>query len=147
MSADLQNKYSLPLPEMEPEDKPYWESLKNHQMRIQQCSDCAKWCFQPKPFCPHCLSDKLVWTPVSGRGRVWASTTLYQAFLPSLANVVPLNISIVELEEGVRVTTNVIGCPVDQVKIGMPVEVVYDDVTDEVTLAKFRPVEGALPAE
>src|SRR6185312_13410246 len=103
-------------PEMEFEEKPYWESLKQHAMQIQQCDDCAKWCFLPRTMCPHCLSTKLTWKPVSGRGKIYATTTQY--YPPSAGfskEEVPFNISLVELDEGVRMITNVIGCPVDEV--------------------------------
>ncbi|MGE3148396.1 MAG: Zn-ribbon domain-containing OB-fold protein [Pseudorhodoplanes sp.] len=133
-------KYEKPLPNMDPEDKPFWESVKEHRMKVQRCAECGSWCFQPKPFCPKCLSDKLEWTPVKGRGKVYASTTIHHAFMPYWKGDVPFNLSIIELDEGVHMVSNVIGVPPQDVKIGMPVEVVYDDVTEEITLHKFRPV-------
>lgn len=142
MNASSENTYRKPLPEMEPEEKPYWESLKQHAMKIQQCDDCGKWCFLPRAICRHCLSSNLVWKHVSGRGRIYATTTQHVPPSAGFKEDVPFNISLVELDEGVRIMTNVIGCPVDEVKIGMPVEVVYDDVTKDVTLAKFKPIKS-----
>lgn len=142
--SENQKTYLRPLPDMETEEKPFWASLKKHAMEIQKCADCGQFCFQPKPLCPNCLSSRLVWTPVSGRGKVYATTNQYHPFLPGYGpEDVPYNISLVELDEGVRLTTKVVGIPCDQVKIGMAVEVNYEDVTDEVTLANFRPVAGA----
>ncbi|MBS1868432.1 MAG: OB-fold domain-containing protein [Actinobacteria bacterium] len=142
MTTQTNETYTKPLPEADPEDRPYWESLKRHAMEIQRCSECGEYTFLPKPLCPNCLADALVWTRVSGRGTVWGTTTQSHPPLPSFsAEDMPFNISLVELAEGVRVCTNVIGCPVEDVRIGMEVEVVYDDVTDDVTLARFRPVK------
>lgn len=131
--------YPKPLPKVEPEARPYWESLKAHAMKIQRCSDCGRWFFPPRTLCPGCLSANVEWTPVSGRGTVYASVAYYHPFDPAYKDEVPYNVSIVELEEGVRLMTNVVGCPVEDVVVGMPVEVVYEDVTEEFTLARFRP--------
>ena len=60
--------YTKPLPQMEPEARPYWEHLKNHQMHIQKCQACSQFFFPPKEFCPHCLAAEVAWTPVSGKG-------------------------------------------------------------------------------
>ena len=140
MTSQEGQAYLKPLPEMEPEEKPYWENLKAHAMKVQRCKDCESWFFPPRAICPHCLSADYLWTPVSGRGQVYAICTFHHSFHPSYTEEdVPYNVSIVELEEGVRVMTNVVGCPVEEVKISMPVEAVYEDVTDEVTLVKFRP--------
>lgn len=141
MTSQVNNAYTKPLPEMDPEEKPFWENLKAHEMKIQHCSDCESWFFPPRAICPHCLSENYVWTPVSGRGEVYAVTTFHLSFHPGYTkDDLPYNVSIIKLEEGMRMVSNVVGCPVDQVKIGMPVEVIYDDVTDEVTLAKFQPM-------
>ena len=143
MSTASQYKYTKPLPEMDPEDRPYWQSAKEHALKVQRCDDCGTWSFPPRPLCPKCQSAKLTWTKVSGRGHVYSSTTQYHPILPSYTkDDMPYNVSIIELDEGVRMITNVIGCPVDQVKINMPVEVVYEDVTPAITLAKWRPIKA-----
>ncbi len=140
MTVEAKKAYKKPLPQVEPEAKPYWEALKAHAMKVQCCADCGRWFFPPRTICPGCMSENVPWTPVSGRGKVWGVTNFHHAFHPGFADEIPYNLSVVELEEGARVVTNVIGCPVEDVKIGMDVEVVYDDVTDEFTLAKFKPV-------
>lgn len=132
--------YTKPLPQTEPEAKPYWDYLQKHRLHVQRCQACARFFFPPSDYCPNCLSDRVDWAPVSGRGRVYASVTMHRAYRPAYEAEVPYNVSIVELEEGARVWTNVTGCEPSEVVCGMPVEVVYDDVTPEVTLARFRPV-------
>ncbi len=141
MSVETPTAYTKPLPLIEPEAKPYWKSLKEHAMKIQRCADCSKWIFAPRTMCPNCMGSNLEWTPVSGRGTVYSVCTYHHAFRPCYTKEdLPYNVSIIELKEGARMMSNVVGVPTTEVKIGMAVEVEYDDVTDEITLAKFRPV-------
>ncbi len=88
--------------------------------------------------CADCGSFDYEWAKSSGKGQVFSWSTTTQTMLPKFADAVPYSIVIVELEEGVRMATWVIDVKPDQLRIGMPVEVVFDDVTDHVTLAKFR---------
>jgi uncharacterized OB-fold protein len=134
-------EYAKPLPPIDPLTAPFWDSVKAHAMRLQRCGACGTFVFFPRPLCPVCFSDALEWTPVSGRGVVHAFTIPHRhpsaAFQPDL----PYVVAIVELEEGPRLMTNLVQVAPDasQIAVGMPVEVVYDDVTPEVTLPKFRP--------
>lgn len=134
--------YEKPLPVMDPDGGPFWESCRRHEAKIQRCSDCRVFRFPPSAFCRECGSGRFEWTPVSGRGTVYSTVVLYRAPTKAWEQDVPLNCSLVELEEGARIWSNVVGCPPDDVSIGMPVQIVYDDVTDEVTLPRFRPVRG-----
>ena len=133
--------YARPLPLIEPDAKPYWDYLKQHRMHVQQCQACAAYYFPPSDYCPNCLSDRVEWRPVSGRATVYAWVTMHRAYTPAYEGDVPYNVSLVDLEEGARLWTNVIDCPPDDVRCGLAVEVVYEDVTPEITLAKFRPVQ------
>jgi uncharacterized protein len=132
-----------PLPQPDPLTKPYWDSLKAHAMRLQRCGSCGRFVFFPRALCPFCFSDALTWTPVSGRGVVHAFTVPHRHPSPAFQPDLPYVVALVELEEGPRLMTNLIGVPPDpaQIAVGMPVEVVYDDVTPEVTLPKFRPLQ------
>jgi len=141
MSVESPVAYTKPLPMIEPEAQPYWDSLKQHQMKVQRCADCSRWTFAPRTMCPGCMGVNLEWTPVSGKATVYSTCNFHHGFRPGYKKEdLPYNLSIVELEEGVRMMTNVVGIPVSEVKIGMPLQLEYDDVTDEITLAKFRPV-------
>jgi uncharacterized OB-fold protein len=131
--------YAKPLPKLEPDARPYWDSLREHNMRVQRCRACERFYFPPSDYCPRCLSNDVEWAPVSGRGTVYTWVTMHRAYTPAYDQEIPYNVSLVDLEEGVRVWTNVVGCEPSEVYCGMPVEVVYDDVTSETTLAKFRP--------
>lgn len=132
--------YTGPLPKPTPETKPYWEAAKQHRLRIQRCRDCARHYFYPRPLCPHCLSRRVDWVDVSGRGLLHTFVINHRAPrkypLPA-----PFVIGIVELEEGARLLTQIVDVDPDPKKLrcDIPVEVVFDDVTDEITLPKFRP--------
>jgi uncharacterized OB-fold protein len=136
------SEYAKPLPQPDPITKPYWDSLKSHAMRLQRCGSCGRFVFFPRALCPFCFSDALTWTPVSGRGVVHAFTVPHRHPSPAFQPDLPYVVALVELEEGPRLMTNLIDVPPDpaRIAVGMPVEVVYDDVTPEVTLPKFRPV-------
>ena len=140
MSVETSTTYTKPLPMIEPEAKPYWRSLKEHAMKIQRCADCSKWIFAPRTMCPNCMGSNLEWIAVSGRGKVYSTCTYHHGARGFTKEDVPYNVSIIELEEGARLVSNVVGVPTTDVKIGTAVEVVYDDVTDEITLARFQPV-------
>jgi uncharacterized protein len=136
------SEYPKPLPQPDPITKPYWDSLKAHAMRLQRCGSCGRFVFFPRALCPFCFSDALAWTPVSGRGVVHAFTVPHRHPSPAFQPDLPYVVALVELEEGPRLMTNLIDVPPDpaRITVGMPVEVVYDDVTPEVTLPKFRPL-------
>ena len=133
--------YMKPLPQMEPEAKPYWEYLRQHELRIQRCNACQKYFFPPEVYCPHCLSEDVAWTPVSGKGTVYSWVNFHRAYTPAYEGEIPYNVSLIDLDEGVRLYSNVVGIPAADVKCGLRVEVIYEDVTPEITLAKFRPIE------
>jgi uncharacterized protein len=133
--------YVKPLPQPDGVTQPFWDSVKQHAMKIQRCNDTGKYFFYPRGMSPFTLSDNISWEPVSGRGTLHAFTIVYNQRAPGFADEVPYVVAMVELEEGARMMTNLIDVQPDpaHVKIGMPVEIVYDDVTDEITLPKFRP--------
>jgi hypothetical protein len=135
-----ETKYRKPLPRIDEESRGFWEGLARHELGVQRCRACGTVRFYPRAVCPACLSGDTEWRRASGRGTVYSFTVTRQNQAPGFREEVPYVLAVVELEEGVRLMTNIVGCPPDQVRIGMPVEVVFDDVTPEVTLAKFRPV-------
>jgi len=133
--------YVKPLPQPDPVTAPYWESLKAHGMKIQRCNDTGKFFFYPRGLSPFTWSDNISWEPVSGIGKLHAFTIVHNNRAPGFSDEIPYVVAMIELDEGVRVMSNLIDVQADpdHVKIGMPVELVYDDVTNEVTLPKFRP--------
>ena len=107
------------------------------------CSSCGAVLDSSAPggLCPHCLSDDLTWQEVSGKGALHAFTIVHRHVNPAFHAEVPFVVALIELDEGVRMMSNLVGVAADpaEVRVGMPVEVVYEAVTDEVTLPKFRP--------
>lgn len=122
---------------------PYWQAAKRHELSMQRCPRCGYVRFPAAQLCPECLDENDEWVTLSGRGSVWSFGVYYHVFNASFAADVPYNVALVQLEEGPRLVTNVVGVPNEQITIGMPVEVSFDDVTDDVTLVRFRPaIEG-----
>jgi uncharacterized OB-fold protein len=131
-----------PLPRIDEESRGFWEALVRHELYFQRCAACGKARFPPRALCPACLSPATTWVRASGRGSVYSFTVTYQNQAPGFRDELPYVLAIVELAEGPRLVTNIVGCAPEAVRVGMEVEVVFDDVTPEVTLAKFRPVRG-----
>ncbi|HZP46851.1 MAG TPA: OB-fold domain-containing protein [Candidatus Binataceae bacterium] len=131
--------YQKPLPAVTSLNQPFWEALRRRELRLQRCTRCSRVWFPPSPLCPRCWSREYAWERLSGRGRVNSWVVFHQAYFKSYENDVPYNVAEVELAEGPRLLTNLVEVANDQIRAGMAVEVVFDDVTPEITLAKFRP--------
>jgi len=127
--------YLKPLPVPDGDTKPYWDAAKEHRLLIQRCQECHAAIFYPRSVCPHCMSDQISWIEASGRGTIYSYTVVHRA-PPPFADDAPYVVALIDLEEGVRLMSNV-GAPPSDVKIGAPVAVVFDDVTPEITLPKF----------
>jgi len=132
-----------PLPQISPEMAPFFAAARRHELVVQRCGTCHTMRFPARAVCSRCLGRESEWVPVSGRGEVFSVAVMHQANHPGFAAEVPYAVVVVALEEGVRMLSNVVDCPVREVRIGLPVEVTFDDVTPEVTLPKFRPRRGA----
>jgi len=130
--------YTKPLPQITPEMAPFWAAARRHDLVVQRCRGCGTFRFPARDLCSRCLSREAEWAPVSGRGTVFTFAVMHQVYHPGFADEVPYAVVVVELEEGARVVSNLVGCAVRDISIGMPVEVVFEDVTPEVTLPKFR---------
>lgn len=132
--------YKKPLPRPTAASMPFWESAKRHEVQIQHCNSCGANIFYPREVCPECLSSNLEWIKVSGKGTVYSYTIAQAPTHPAFAEDVPYVIAIVELTEGPHITTNIVGCKPEAVRVGMPVEATFEAVTPAITLIKFRPV-------
>ena len=133
--------YDKPLPVPDPVTKPFWDGLKEGELRIQRCSKCHEAVFYPRVGCPGCGSRALEWIATSGRGTVHAFTIAHRGVPAAFRGSIPYVVAIVELEEGARLMTILVDVEPspETVKIGMAVEVVFAEVTDAVTLAQFKP--------
>ncbi|WP_220198250.1 Zn-ribbon domain-containing OB-fold protein [Ktedonospora formicarum] len=122
------------------DSRPYWEGLAQGELRIQRCSSCSKAVFYPRSICPHCFSDQLTWMVASGKGTIYTYTVAHQAF-GAFAEDVPFVIALVELEEGVRMMTRIIGADRDTLAVGKGVHVTFESVGEDMTLPYFSLIE------
>jgi len=134
-------KYTKPLPRIDAESKGFWEACQRHELYVQKCRACGALRYYPRALCPTCLSDDAEWVLSSGRGTVYTYTVTHQNQAAGFREQLPYVMAYVELEEGVRLLTNIVECAPADVQIGMPVEVSFDDVTPEASLPKFKPTQ------
>jgi uncharacterized OB-fold protein len=132
-------KLEKPLPRPTPVTRPFWDGLRDREIRLQRCDDCGRWVFYPRSHCNHCLSEALSWHTVSGRGTLYTFTIARQPTSPHFADDVPQHLAVVELDEGVRVTSTLVNVAEEDIRIGMPLKPVFDRVSDEATLLRFEP--------
>jgi len=128
-----------PKPRPAPESLPYWQAAREHRLALPKCDDCNQYWFPPSRTCPHCLSTSFSFENVSGKGKVYSFVTFHRVYRPAFENDVPYVVALVELDEGPRLLTNILGVAYDQVKCDMRVEVVFDDYDSEISIPKFRP--------
>jgi uncharacterized OB-fold protein len=130
-----------PLPRPAPESQPYWKAAAEHRLELQRCNACGKFWFPPSQSCPHCLVTDFTWTPVSGVGKVFSFVTYHRVYHPAFADEVPYVVALVELAEGPRLLSNIVGVPPESVACEMPVKVVFDDAGGGFTVPKFTPLD------
>lgn len=128
-----------PAPAPTPETLPFWEGAADHELRIQRCRSCARHYFYPRPFCPDCASSDVEWTTVSGAARL-VSYVINHRPLPPFDRSEPVIVALVELAEGPRLMSTVVGVSPDPEKLvlDMPLAVTFID-RDEFTLPAFMP--------
>ena len=129
--------YAKPIPVITPEMQPFFEGAKQHELRVQRCSGCGAYRFPARAICSDCLSTEARWVAVSGRGELFSFNVMHQVYHPGFASEVPYAVVIVRLAEGAKMLSNLVGVSPRDIRIGMPVRVVFDDITDEITLPKF----------
>jgi len=127
------------LPIQYPEETEYWECARQKRLVVPKCEDCGQLFYPIGPVCKNCLSLNIGWQEVSGKGRISSYVVFHKAWAEWLKARVPYAVVQVELEEGPRLTTNLVEATPDEARIGLEVEAVFETVTDEVTLLQFRP--------
>ena len=131
-------EYRKPLPLPDLDSQAFWDSCRSHAMALQQCTTCKHFRYPPRPLCPHCHNPEGELKPVSGKGRVYVTLVMCRSPGSAWEQDVPYNVSMIELDEGVRIWSNVIGCPPENVTIGDRVTIAYEDVADSFSLPKFQ---------
>jgi uncharacterized OB-fold protein len=132
------SEYKKPLPTITDENREFWEGAKRGKIRMQKCKSCGHIRYPISQVCPECLSYDFEWTDLSGRGEVFSYVIFHQLYNPAFKDDIPYNVAMVQLEEGPRMYSNIIGVDNDAVKVGDKVEAIFDPVTPEVTIPKFR---------
>ncbi|MDQ1001806.1 putative OB-fold protein [Neobacillus niacini] len=121
------------------ETAPYWEGCHNHELLIQECKECGHHQFYPRIMCTDCSSPRMEWVPASGKGKVKSFTIMHRAITKAYLAEAPYVIALIELEEGPTMMSNVVQCELKNVEIGMEVEVVFEDWSEEISIPKFKP--------
>ncbi len=134
---DTQLEKPMPLPT--PVTRPYWEGLAQGRIRIQRCEDCSAWVFYPRSHCTGCLSNRLSWHEVSGDATLYTFTVTRQPTAPFFADEVPQCLAVVELAEGIRLTSTLVDVVDTDIHIGMRLKPVFDHVSETITLLRFAP--------
>lgn len=131
--------YARPLPEPTEVTQPFWDGLKAHKLVLQRSRKARRAIYYPRSVSPFGPKDELTWKECSGLGSVYSFTVARRPTAPQWADAGDYVIAIVEIEEGARITANVVNCDPGSVRIGMRVRAVFQDVTPEVTLLQFEP--------
>ena len=132
------------LPNPEPETQPFWDGAREGRLVIKRCNDCGEAYFYPRPFCPKCWSVDVSWIDASGRATLYTWSVVHVNDLPPFPERVPYVAAIVELEEGPRMMTNVVGCDFDALEMGMALRATFRSISDEppVTIPVFEPASS-----
>ena len=132
-------EYTKPLPVPSPESGPFWQAARQHRLAIQKCNECGGTWFPPSTVCRHCGARNVRWIDAVGRGKVHSFVVFNRLYHEGWEGELPYVVAIVELAEGARMLGNIVGVDVEKVVCDMPVAVVFDDVTPDVTIPKFTP--------
>lgn len=138
-------QYKKLLPIVREENRDFWEACKRHELIIQKCISCGTYRFPPRPFCHRCQSAAFELVKVSGKGTIYSFTILNHSDKAPLQaeflEEAPYAVILVELVDvgTIHLLSNIVECKLEEIRIGMPVEVIFEDVTPEISLPKFRP--------
>ena len=138
----MDNEYNKPIPRRDDLNGEFWAHCHNHELRFQRCSGCRTWRHMPREGCRQCGSFEWTWEQSSGKGEVFSWTVIHRALHPGFNEELPYAAVIIELEEGVRMVSHVVDVPTESLVVGQPGEVFFEDVTDEVSIPKFRQILG-----
>jgi uncharacterized OB-fold protein len=127
------------IPGVTPLTEPYWAGALRGELLIQRCDACAQHWHPPLPRCPACHSAAITWVAASGRGRVYTYTVVYHATHVAMKDKVPYISALIQLDEGPRILTNLRNCAEEDVRVDMPVKVLFEPLSDEISLPQFEP--------
>lgn len=131
-----------PSPSASAHTRPFWDAARDHRLVVLRCDACGEFRHPPRQICPYCASFDASWTEVAGTGTVFTFTVVSQPLHPAFKEVLPYVIAQIELDGtgGTRLLSNVVDIDPAAVSVGLPVEVVFEDMSSELTVPRFRPV-------
>ncbi len=135
-----------PLPAMTADTEAYWRAAKEGRLVVQQCRSCGKTQFYPRFFCISCLSEEIGWVDTSGRGRIYTFTICRIPGNPAMKDRTPYAVAVIDLEEGVRMLTEIVDSGLEHIAVGAEVEVVFESVGPDIVLPQFRLLHGGMNA-
>ena len=136
--AETAKKRPRPVPVPTNITKAFWDAAKQGNLVLQRCRRCGTWQYWPRPVCMRCISRDLEWKEAAGRGVVY-SFTITRLPPEGFEGLEPYVLASVDLPEGTRMMARLLNCPIDRVRIGLPVRVVWEKLTDEISLPQFEP--------
>jgi len=122
---------------------PFWEGCRQGVLKLQRCTACAGYVYYPAYMCPNCASLDLDWTVISGKGRVYSKTYIPEPVSAASGSTEPLYVALIELDEGPVMMSNIVGPDAASVAIGDAVEVIFQPVSDEISMPVFQPSRAA----
>ena len=134
-------EYKLPIPVADEASERFFRGAKERKLMLLRCSQCGRHRLPGRERCADCWSTNAEWVQASGRGKLYTFGIMHQQYQPAFAGAIPYNFALVELEEGPRLVTSIVYCPNEELRVDMPVEAVFDDVSEETTLVRFRPAQ------
>ena len=132
------SSYTKPLPDVTEENEPFWQGCREGELRMQRCTACGHLRYPIAALCPECLSEEHQWEALSGKGEVFSYVVFHQVYNQAFADDVPYNVALVQLDEGPRMFSNVKAADHAQISVGDRLRVVFDEVTDEVSIPRFE---------
>ena len=140
----MTTEYAKPLPRVHDLNRPFFDGALAGELTLQHCDECGHVWFPSAQCCPRCLSRQITWKPVSGRGRLWSWVVMHQRYIPAFGDDLPYAVAFVELAEGPFMMSSIVDARPEELACDLPVQVVFEQATDEVALPKFRLVPEAV---
>src|SRR3990170_8316358 len=134
-------EYKLPIPTADEASELFFRGARERRLMLLRCAQCGRHRLPGRERCADCWSTDAEWVQASGRGKLYTFGIMHQQYYPAFADVIPYNYAPVELEEGPRLVTSIVDCPNEELRVDMPVEAAFDDVSEETTLVRFRPAQ------
>jgi uncharacterized OB-fold protein len=139
--TDIDVEYGKPIPRPDEDSQPFFDGTLRGELTLQHCRACGQWMWPVRYRCIECFSDELTWEAAAGTGTVYSYSIVHQLVHPGFARDLPYNVAMVDLDEGVRMITNIVNVAGDEVEIGQRVEVIFEPLSDDLALPRFRRVD------